>query len=471
MSPSVQSPAPGSAFHPGDATAACGRRGRAARQRQATAAGRARPPQRAVGQVCLGAAQSRECALRHAGGEGGVDGTVMAPVMLLSSPSSSSICQRLARANSDMPDRPRSTDREVLFVAMFVGPLPRTKPSHEVANPSLKGLMLPARAARAAMSAAPRRALSFRRSALQVAGRNGHAGSSRIMPAVGDQAQARTTSPDKDDDWIKVDQYVAGLNPNILQEANTALKREKWRGEGVQQAVFAQPCVQAVGSVTVSCSSAPMAARVQRLLAALCGGGGDAGFQCGGLQLKVKLMGQDWFRSLRSIRKPPECARFEAVEFVSAADSVGGLQKACAEREIACAQDGEDACSLSPTPGKSAGLFQQVGLALSSTIEALPPKFAVRLASAAPTPLPATPSPGDNPLQIRVREIVIGAEWGEHGAYERMLDRIAGSASRLSLGLWQLPGGPAIRSRERETTSSYGGRPSCCLRGCTHTNS
>jgi len=188
-----------------------------------------------------------------------------------------------------------------------------------------------------------------------------------------------------------------------------------------------------------------MAARVQRLLAALCGGGGDAGFQCGGLQLKVKLMGQDWFRSLRSIRKPPECARFEAVEFVSAADSVGGLQKACAEREIACAQDGEDACSLSPTPGKSAGLFQQVGLALSSTIEALPPKFAVRLASAAPTPLPATPSPGDNPLQIRVREIVIGAEWGEHGAYERMLDRIAGSASRLSLGLWQLPGGPAIR--------------------------
>ena len=112
MSPSVQSPAPGSAFHPGDATAACGRRGRAARQRQATAAGRARPPQRAVGQVCLGAAQSRECALRHAGGEGGVDGTVMAPVMLLSSPSSSSICQRLARANSDMPDRPGS-DRDL----------------------------------------------------------------------------------------------------------------------------------------------------------------------------------------------------------------------------------------------------------------------------------------------------------------------------------------------------------------------
>ncbi len=308
-----------------------------------------------------------------------------------------------------------------------------------------------------AMRAMPRRALSFRRSALQVAGRNGHAASSRIMPAVGDQAQARTTSPDKDDDWIKVDQYVAGLNPSILKEANTALKREKWRGEGVQQAVFAKPCVQAVGSVTVSCSSAPMAARVQRLLAALCGSGGDAGetFQCGDLQLKVKLMGQGWFRSLRSIRKPPECARFEAVEFVSAADSVGGLQEACAEREIACAQASEDACSLSPTTGKSAGLFQQVGLALSSTIEALPPKFAVRLASAAPTPPPATPSSGDIPLQVRVREIVIGAEWGEHGAYERMLDRIAGSASRLALGLWQLPGGPAIRSREKDDTDRW----------------
>jgi hypothetical protein len=257
------------------------------------------------------------------------------------------------------------------------------------------------------------------------------------------------------------------LNPNIIKEANTALKRDKWRGEGVQQAVFEQPCLASVGAMTIACTSPKMSARVQHLLAALCGSaGGHAGdtFQCGGLELKVKLMGQDWFRSLRSFRKPPECARFEAVEFVSHADSLSGLQKACAERAIACAQDCEDACSLNPTPGKSEGIWQQVGLALSSSIEALPPKFAVRLAKnpawnqreglasaasthphAASTHPHAATSSENVPLQIRVREIVIGAEWGEHAAYERMLDRIAGTAGRRSLGLWQLPGGPSIR--------------------------
>lgn len=302
-------------------------------------------------------------------------------------------------------------------------------------------------------SALPR-ALSYRRSAaLQVAGRNGHAATSRIMPAVGDQAMQRSTSQEKDDDWIKIDKYVAGLNPNIIKEANSALKREKWRGEGVQQSVFEKPCMSSVGAMTIACTSPNMSARVQYLLAALCGSarghpaGGHAGdtFQCGGLELKVKLMGQDWFRSLRSFRKPPECARFEAVEFVSHADSLSVMQNACAEREIACAQDGEDACSLNPTPGKSAGIWQQVGLALSSSIEALPPKFAVRLASAASISNHAATSSDDVPLQIRVREIVIGAEWGEHAAYERMLDRIAGTTGRRSLGLWQLPVGPAIR--------------------------
>jgi hypothetical protein len=299
-----------------------------------------------------------------------------------------------------------------------------------------------------AASRAAQRALSYRRSVLQVMGRNGHAATSRIMPAVGDQATQRSTAQENDDDWIKIDKYVAGLNPNIIKEANTALKRDKWRGEGVQQAVFEQPCMASVGAMTIACTSPKMSARVQHLLAALCGSaGGHAGdtFQCGGLELKVKLMGQDWFRSLRSFRKPPECARFEAVQFVSHADSLSGLQKACAERAIACAQDGEDACSLNPTPGKSEGIWQQVGLAFSSSIEALPPKFAVRLASAASTHPHAATSSDNVPLQIRVREIVIGAEWGEHAAYERMLDRIAGTAGRRSLGLWQLPGGPAIR--------------------------
>jgi len=51
------------------------------------------------------------------------------------------------------------------------------------------------------------RALSYRRSALQVMGRNGHAATSRIMPAVGDQASQRSTAQEKDDDWIKIDKY------------------------------------------------------------------------------------------------------------------------------------------------------------------------------------------------------------------------------------------------------------------------
>ena len=49
------------------------------------------------------------------------------------------------------------------------------------------------------------------------------------------EAKARNTSPEKDDDWIKISQYVSNLNPNILQDATSALTRQQWRGEGVQQ--------------------------------------------------------------------------------------------------------------------------------------------------------------------------------------------------------------------------------------------
>ena len=117
------------------------------------------------------------------------------------------------------------------------------------------------------------RSLSYRRTgAMQLAGRSGHPGTSRIRPAVGDQAggttEARNISPEKDDDWIKISQHVNRLNPSILKDATSALKREKWRGEGVQQAVFEQPCVNAVSSVSIACTSKTLIDRVQQLLSA-----------------------------------------------------------------------------------------------------------------------------------------------------------------------------------------------------------
>ena len=287
--------------------------------------------------------------------------------------------------------------------------------------------------------------LSVRNGPLKVAGRNGHVLSSRIRPAVGDQAggfteaKTRNTSPEKDDDWIKISQYVSKLNPAILDDATLALKRKKWRGEGIQQKSFEQACVGSVAAVSIACTSEEMCTRVQELLRALLGAGGR--LDCAGLQLRVKLMGATWFRSLR---KPADAARLVGLEFASNIGS-SELRQACEEREIrfTSAQEGDGVYSLQPADSKPGGLMQQVGLALSTESEVVPPEFTVKLSDSPPTDVSGGDSISD--LQVRVKEIVLGSEWDEHGPFERFLDRLAGAGGRISLGLWQLPSGPAIR--------------------------
>jgi hypothetical protein len=276
---------------------------------------------------------------------------------------------------------------------------------------------------------------------------------------VGDQAggitEARNTSPEKDDDWIKISQHVKLLNPSILKDATSALKREKWRGEGVQQAVFEQPCVNAVSSVNIACTSKTLVDRVQQLLAALTGDEGPSRndtFMCAGLQLKVQLMGADWVR-WRSLRGKPELAKFEGLEFVCESNTFQAMQKVCAERDIAFAQKQDDnTCSLNlhPTPTRSTAgrLMQQVAMALTSDIDVVPPLFTLRLAHTAGTEPAATApaSRGDTEAQqVRVKEIVIGAAWDEHTSYEVLFDRLAGAEGRVSLGLWRLPCGVFVR--------------------------
>ena len=263
---------------------------------------------------------------------------------------------------------------------------------------------------------------------LYVVGRNGDVRSSRIRPAVGDQKGGITESkanisPENDDDWIKISEYVKKLNPTILDDSTTALNRRKWRGEGVQQAVFEQPCVHAVSSLTIACSSDTMGVRVSALLSSLLGAGGTSGdaLQCGGLLFKVQPMATDWVRSLRaSMCKQPDKARFEALEF-AVHTSLDTLQQTCAEREVAFEQEGDVTCLLTPSTLKPGGLMSQMGLALSKDVDSGSPRFSVRvLDEVAPcAPAQATAVPRDDvAMEVRVKEIVFGSEWQEHGPFE-----------------------------------------------------
>jgi len=245
---------------------------------------------------------------------------------------------------------------------------------------------------------------------------------------VGDQKGGITESkanisPENDDDWIKISEYVKKLNPTILDDSTTALNRRKWRGEGVQQAVFEQPCVHAVSSLTIACSSDTMGVRVSALLSSLLGAGGTSGdaLQCGGLLFKVQPMATDWVRSLRaSMCKQPDKARFEALEF-AVHTSLDTLQQTCAEREVAFEQEGDVTCLLTPSTLKPGGLMSQMGLALSKDVDSGSPRFSVRvLDEVAPcAPAQATAVPRDDvAMEVRVKEIVFGSEWQEHGPFE-----------------------------------------------------
>ena len=70
--------------------------------------------------------------------------------------------------------------------------------------------------------------------------------------------------------------------------------------------------------------------------------------------------------------------------------------------------------------------------------------FHLKLETRSPPAL-GTTAPNGPQLQVRAKEVVVGARWEEHGAMERFLDRVAGSSGRISPGLWRLPAGPLLR--------------------------
>ena len=123
-----------------------------------------------------------------------------------------------------------------------------------------------------------------------------------------------------------------------------------------------------------------------------------------------------------------------------------------------------DALALNMNPGGGAdaapggGILGQMSLAMRGDIDLLPLKFLVRLSDSvsatSSSRTPAYPPPRDPEAvhtapakgregaaatsAVRTIEIVVGAAWKDHGAIERFMDRVAGSGSRLSPGLWQV---------------------------------
>jgi len=193
--------------------------------------------------------------------------------------------------------------------------------------------------------------------------------------------------------------------------------------------------------------------------------------------MKVELMGAEWARSVRAWRGQPERARFESLECVAggaAATSLEALRSECNTRGLASYTSSSvpvDALALNMNPGGGAdaapggGILGQMSLAMRRDIDLLPLKFLVRLSDSvsatSSSRTPAYPPPRDPEsvhtapakgregaaatAEVRTIEIVVGAAWKDHGAIERFMDRVAGSGSRLSPGLWQLPAGPRLR--------------------------
>ena len=117
-----------------------------------------------------------------------------------------------------------------------------------------------------------------------------------------------------------------------------------------------------------------------------------------------------------------------------------------------------------------------MSLAMRRDIDLLPLKFLVRLSDSVsatsssrtpayppprdPEPVHTAPSKGREGAaatsEVRTIEIVVGAAWKDHGAIERFMDRVAGSGSRLSPGLWQV-------SAHLKRLGSSVGLVRCCL--------
>ena len=141
-----------------------------------------------------------------------------------------------------------------------------------------------------------------------------------------------------------------------------------------------------------------------------------------------------------------------------------------------------DALALNMNPGGGAdaapggGILGQMSLAMRRDIDLLPLKFLVRLSDSvsatSSSRTPAYPPPRDPESvhtapakgregaaatsEVRTIEIVVGAAWKDHGAIERFMDRVAGSGSRLSPGLWQV-------SAHLKRLGSSVGLVRCCL--------
>eukprot|EP00291_Cryptomonas_curvata_P002709 CAMPEP_0172188112 /NCGR_PEP_ID=MMETSP1050-20130122/21724_1 /TAXON_ID=233186 /ORGANISM="Cryptomonas curvata, Strain CCAP979/52" /LENGTH=133 /DNA_ID=CAMNT_0012862533 /DNA_START=75 /DNA_END=473 /DNA_ORIENTATION=+ len=92
----------------------------------------------------------------------------------------------------------------------------------------------------------------------------------RIRKAVGDQAVSfKQDDGEKDSDWIKINEVIRRINPRVLDDANRALIREPWRGEGTVQDSFDSPCVSSVSDIGVVTSSPDALRSTRAVLAAL----------------------------------------------------------------------------------------------------------------------------------------------------------------------------------------------------------
>lgn len=289
----------------------------------------------------------------------------------------------------------------------------------------------------------------------------------RIRPAVGDQAkEARELFSkkqaeedlEKDSDWIKIQDYVAKLNPRILSEAEQVLasSKEKWVGEGVVQEVYQEACVSGAHSVRITCSSPEVSKLLSGVLEALGGRRatppqaaeeqtgrgtqGDATVDVGGTLVVIEsaLPKKGWASMLGfGGGKEGEYARISGVNFV-AAEGKGEeeTRQDLQARGVSTSLLGPGAkgVSIDGLEGKTGGWGAMLAWGVGSQEPA-----SLRILQGGPE------APPSSPQALTVQEIAMGASWDEHAAAERLFDRVCGRGGMLAPGLWSLPGGLKMR--------------------------
>jgi hypothetical protein len=91
----------------------------------------------------------------------------------------------------------------------------------------------------------------------------------RIRSPVGDQASAQSQTLENDSDWIKISEFIRATSPRVIDDAQRALRREPWRGEGIAAEAFEDGCVSCIASVEIAFTSPEAGDDVRAVLAAL----------------------------------------------------------------------------------------------------------------------------------------------------------------------------------------------------------